>query len=162
RPVRLGQDDAAAAARGARPAVGGCRPRLRHRRRQARAAAPRPLSHGVARLRRPALHALARRGADRAGADRPAARPRRRSEAGAGANEGGLVGGRGGWLRLPEEFLLRVGIHDRARAHLEEQRIVVTPTAERPAARETAPGVVALPSAAGGVAIELRGVTKRY
>jgi energy-coupling factor transport system ATP-binding protein len=31
-------------------------------------------------------------------------------ESGAGVGEGDLVVGRGGWLRLPEEFLLRVGI----------------------------------------------------
>jgi ABC-type lipoprotein export system ATPase subunit len=81
-------------------------------------------------------------------------------ESGAGAGEGELVVGRGGWLRLPEEFLLRVGIHDRARAHLDGPRIVVTPVAgDAPAARQAEELPVA---PAGGVAVELRGLTKRY
>jgi ABC-type lipoprotein export system ATPase subunit len=81
-------------------------------------------------------------------------------ESGAGVGEGDLVVGRGGWLRLPEEFLLRVGIRERARAHLEGDRIVVTPVGER--RDPVAAAVVELPSAAGGVAVEARGVTKRY
>lgn len=83
-------------------------------------------------------------------------------EEGPGAGEGELVVGRGGWLRLPEEFLLRAGIRERARAHLEQGRIVVTAAGED-AARARVPEVVALPTAAaGGVAVELRAVTKRY
>jgi ABC-type lipoprotein export system ATPase subunit len=81
-------------------------------------------------------------------------------ESGAGAGEGELVVGRGGWLRLPEEFLLRVGIHERARAHLEGGQIVVTPVAGDAPARAS---LAALPSArTGTVSVELRAVTKHY
>jgi ABC-type lipoprotein export system ATPase subunit len=38
-----------------------------------------------------------------------------------------IVVGRGGWLRLPEELLLRAGIGPHATARLEEGRIVVAP-----------------------------------
>ena len=39
-----------------------------------------------------------------------------------------IVVGRGGWLRLPEDYLRHVGIRDRATAHLEDDRIVVDAT----------------------------------
>ncbi|HET7045320.1 MAG TPA: ATP-binding cassette domain-containing protein [Gaiellaceae bacterium] len=82
-------------------------------------------------------------------------------ESAAGAGEDELVVGRGGWLRLPEEFLRRAGIGERARAHLEAGRIVVTPAPGAAAAgRDRA--VVELPPAAGGLSVELRGVSKRY
>jgi ABC-type lipoprotein export system ATPase subunit len=81
-------------------------------------------------------------------------------ESGADAGEGELVVGRGGWLRLPEEFLLRVGIRERARAHIDGGRIVVTPAGDAvPAERAD---VVALPQASGGAAVELAGLSKRY
>ncbi|HEY6055194.1 MAG TPA: ATP-binding cassette domain-containing protein, partial [Gaiellaceae bacterium] len=85
-------------------------------------------------------------------------------QSGADAGEGELVVGRGGWLRLPEEFLLRVGIHARARAHLEDGRIVVTPVeGDAEPALQHSPDVVQLPTAAAGAgSVELRGVTKRY
>ncbi len=83
-------------------------------------------------------------------------------ESAAGAGEGELVVGRGGWLRLPEEFLRRVGIHERARAHLEGERIVVTPVREAPRVERPEHVVAALPPTAAGVAVELRGATKRY
>jgi energy-coupling factor transport system ATP-binding protein len=38
-----------------------------------------------------------------------------------------IVVGRGGWLRLPEDLLLRAGIGDRASAALDDGRVVVTP-----------------------------------
>jgi ABC-type lipoprotein export system ATPase subunit len=82
-------------------------------------------------------------------------------QSGAGAGEGELVVGRGGWLRLPEEFLLRVGIRERARAHLDDGRIVVTPVEPEvaPAVQE----IAALPTAgAGAVTLELRGARKDY
>lgn len=43
----------------------------------------------------------------------------------AGAESDAIVVGRGGWLRLPEEYLRRAGIHSRAAARLERQEIVV-------------------------------------
>ena len=42
------------------------------------------------------------------------------------AGEGTIVVGRGGWLRLPQEFLERAGIGSRAAASLEDDRIVVS------------------------------------
>jgi putative ABC transport system ATP-binding protein len=42
------------------------------------------------------------------------------------AGEGTIVVGRGGWLRLPQEFLERAGIGTRAAASLEDGRIVVS------------------------------------
>ena len=42
------------------------------------------------------------------------------------AGEGTIVVGRGGWLRLPQEFLERAGIGSRAAASLEDGRIVVS------------------------------------
>src|SRR5439155_26646724 len=39
--------------------------------------------------------------------------------------EGAIVVGRGGWLRLPEEFLRRAGIRSRATARLDEDAIIV-------------------------------------
>ena len=41
-----------------------------------------------------------------------------------------IVVGRGGWLRLPEELLLRAGIGERATAQLESGKVVVSPAAE--------------------------------
>jgi ABC-type lipoprotein export system ATPase subunit len=38
-----------------------------------------------------------------------------------------IVVGRGGWLRLPEELLLRAGIGERATAQLESGKVVVSP-----------------------------------
>ncbi len=55
-----------------------------------------------------------------------------------------IVIGRGGWLRLPEELLLRAGIGDRAVARLSDGHLVVepvagsAPTAEPPAAGDPA------------------------
>jgi ABC-type lipoprotein export system ATPase subunit len=69
-------------------------------------------------------------------------------QSGVGAGEGELVVGRGGWLRLPEEFLLRVGIRERARAHLEGGRIVVTPV--EPEVAPAADEIARLPTAGAG------------
>ena len=41
-------------------------------------------------------------------------------------SDGTIVVGRGGWLRLPEEYLRRVNIQTRATARVEGERIVVT------------------------------------
>jgi ABC-type lipoprotein export system ATPase subunit len=53
------------------------------------------------------------------------------------AGEATIVVGRGGWLRLPQEFLERAGIGDRAAAALEDDRIVVSAAGE--GMREQAP-----------------------
>src|SRR5207244_7701581 len=49
-----------------------------------------------------------------------------REEWARGGGEDAIVVGRGGWLRLPEEFLHRAGIRTRAVARLEDHAIVVT------------------------------------
>jgi ABC-type lipoprotein export system ATPase subunit len=73
-----------------------------------------------------------------------------------------IVVGKGGWLRLPEELLLRAGIGDRARAHLASGTVVVAP------APGTASNTVLLapetlaPAGAGGMVASVRGLTKTY
>ena len=73
-----------------------------------------------------------------------------------------IVVGRGGWLRLPEEFLLRAGIRDRAVARVEDNAIVVHgPSRERvfqPQAREAAR--IAPPP--GRVVAEAHALTRDY
>ncbi len=73
-----------------------------------------------------------------------------------------IVVGRGGWLRLPEELLLRAGIGDRARATLDRGGIVVTPagTASEPATEPVAAPVCRPARGADAVAVETRAVTK--
>jgi ABC-type lipoprotein export system ATPase subunit len=77
-----------------------------------------------------------------------------------------IVVGRGGWLRLPEELLLRAGIGDRASATLDDGRVVVTaaPGSSTPA-REPAvhgDGAIAARPAKGGVVVRVRRLTKSY
>ena len=82
---------------------------------------------------------------------------------------GTIVVARGGWLRLPEELLLRAGIVDRATARFEENGVVVKaarePGSSRPVHALPAPppgrdqasdGLLAAPVVQG------RGVTRRY
>jgi ABC-type lipoprotein export system ATPase subunit len=75
------------------------------------------------------------------------------------AGEATIVVGRGGWLRLPQEFLERAGIGDRAAAALEDDRIVVSAAGE--GVREEAP---ASPAAAlpGRPVATLTGVVKTH
>jgi ABC-type lipoprotein export system ATPase subunit len=72
-----------------------------------------------------------------------------------------IVVGRGGWLRLPEELLLRAGIGTRASARFESGGVVVTPAGEREAATET-PVEADTPSAPGALVAEARGVARHY
>jgi ABC-type lipoprotein export system ATPase subunit len=80
-------------------------------------------------------------------------------------DEGGdaIVVGRGGWLRLPEELLLRAGIGAKATARFEDGGVVVAPAAGTSVepARPSDPGVLA-PAAVGVVVAELHGVERRY
>jgi ABC-type lipoprotein export system ATPase subunit len=75
-----------------------------------------------------------------------------------------IVVGRGGWLRLPEELLLRAGIGERATATLEPGRVVVAPAADsapgRPAAAE--PERAAATPVDGGTVVRVRGLVKSY
>jgi ABC-type lipoprotein export system ATPase subunit len=81
-----------------------------------------------------------------------------------------IVVGRGGWLRLPEEYLRHTGIDSRATARVEEGSIVVSPAGtdaeEAPAKRSQTPGPARLPRQgprppAEEVA-EIRELTKTY
>lgn len=82
---------------------------------------------------------------------------------GNGGGEEALVVGKGGWVRLPEELVLRAGLGDRARAALSDAGIVLSSTgpsplnAEAPAA---APEALALSD--GRVVAETRGLRKTY
>ena len=102
---------------GARPAVGGHRPRVRPRPREAAGAAARLVPHGDARLRRPALRPDARVGADRS---RPGRDPLALRGEPRGARD-----------RRADELLERVGLLERRGAHPtelsggEQQRIAV-------------------------------------
>jgi len=73
-----------------------------------------------------------------------------------------IVVGRGGWLRLPEEYLLRAGITSRASARVEGDRIVVSPAE---AGGEAAPKTVELrirERRRRGVIARLSAVEKRF
>jgi ABC-type lipoprotein export system ATPase subunit len=80
------------------------------------------------------------------------------------AGEESIVVGRGGWLRLPEELLLRAGIGSRARAELAGKGIVVSPADERsPAPNEGSREQVASPRAvSSGVVVVTRSLSKTY
>jgi ABC-type lipoprotein export system ATPase subunit len=72
-----------------------------------------------------------------------------------------IVVGRGGWLRLPEELLLRAGIGTKATARFEEGRVVVTPVGER---AEQVPDTVPVSDTSGAarVVVAARGLRKGY
>ena len=73
-----------------------------------------------------------------------------------------IVVGRGGWLRLPEELLLRAGIGTKATARFEDGTVVVEPSGDR----IDAPGVSDIPKApdtsAGRVVLTAEGLSHRY
>jgi ABC-type lipoprotein export system ATPase subunit len=74
-----------------------------------------------------------------------------------------IVVGRGGWLRLPEELLLRAGIGTHATARFADGSVVVEPRAG--ARVDQVPGTVPLPGTAlpdAPVVVEARGLQKRY
>jgi ABC-type lipoprotein export system ATPase subunit len=77
------------------------------------------------------------------------------------AAEDAIVVGRGGWLRLPEELLLRAGITARATARLEDDAIVVTSAEGQAAPRLSGLQPLSLPGDARVVA-EVRGLTRRF
>jgi ABC-type lipoprotein export system ATPase subunit len=78
-----------------------------------------------------------------------------------------IVVGRGGWLRLPEDLLLRAGIGERASATLADGRVVVTP-APGTSARVDEPisdgdgGAATAPSAERDVLVRVHRLTKGY
>ena len=73
-----------------------------------------------------------------------------------------IVVGRGGWLRLPEELLLRAGIGGRATARFESGAVLVEPTGERAPTPE--PGERSEPgSRAPGTQVAVaHGLVKRF
>jgi ABC-type lipoprotein export system ATPase subunit len=76
-----------------------------------------------------------------------------------------IVVGRGGWIQLPEELLLRAGIQTRARARVEEGAVVVEPVGEREAAPERVERTIREPRAApreASLVAELHDVSKAY
>ena len=72
-----------------------------------------------------------------------------------------IVVARGGWLRLPEELLLRAGIGTRATARFEHGGVVVTPAGEPQPVSDTVP-VSDTFSKSGPLVAEARGVERRY
>ena len=81
---------------------------------------------------------------------------------GAGS-DGTIVVGRGGWLRLPEEYLRRAGIQARATARMEGERIVVSSADVAP--REVIGPMAAEPlgaPVAGGVLVRARGLVRTF
>jgi ABC-type lipoprotein export system ATPase subunit len=77
-----------------------------------------------------------------------------------------IVVGRGGWLRLPEELLLRAGIGERATAQLDAGSIVVSPAAGSPRAPVPPSHVqgqtLDKSETAGAIVASVRGLTKSY
>jgi ABC-type lipoprotein export system ATPase subunit len=88
----------------------------------------------------------------------------------AGGDDGAIVVGRGGWLRLPEDLLRSAGIDRHATARLRDDSLVVEPTGLRVETTQARPTPVApaQPSRSEGLsvvstqAMEARGLTKRY
>ncbi len=80
------------------------------------------------------------------------------------ASDGAIVVGRGGWLRLPEEYLRRAGIETRATARVEGERIVVTSADARPTAPVGEEGARPLTAAAseGGVLVRASELVKTF
>jgi ABC-type lipoprotein export system ATPase subunit len=73
-----------------------------------------------------------------------------------------IVVGRGGWLRLPEELLLRAGIGGKATARFEDGGVVVTPTAGHSVESTQSLGAPLTPAAAGTTVASGHGLTRRY
>jgi ABC-type lipoprotein export system ATPase subunit len=74
-----------------------------------------------------------------------------------------IVVGRGGWLRLPEELLLRAGIGTKAVATFEHGALVVAPAVGSARAEQAPkPALIAGAPTAGRVVAEARGLVKRY
>jgi ABC-type lipoprotein export system ATPase subunit len=73
-----------------------------------------------------------------------------------------IVVGRGGWLRLPEELLLRAGIGTKATARLAEGGVVVEASGERAAVQQASTPAAAPGSASTRIAARARGLARRY
>jgi ABC-type lipoprotein export system ATPase subunit len=85
------------------------------------------------------------------------------AETGRDGNEGeSIVVGRGGWIRLPEEFLQRSRIVTRASARVEGSEIVITGDEAVPQGEVAAPAPVRRRPAAAAPVAELRRVEKVF
>jgi ABC-type lipoprotein export system ATPase subunit len=78
-----------------------------------------------------------------------------------GASSDTIVVGRGGWLRLPEELLLRAGIGAKAEARFDHGGVVVTPVGEGPPAK-VSDTVLVSDTSAGEVVASATGLTRSY
>jgi ABC-type lipoprotein export system ATPase subunit len=78
-----------------------------------------------------------------------------------GGDSDTIVVGRGGWLRLPEELLLRAGIGAKATARFESGGVIVEPSGERANQKVSVTAAVSDTSAAPVLATA-RGLTRRY
>ena len=77
-------------------------------------------------------------------------------------DSGTIVVGRGGWLRLPEELLLRAGIGEKATARIAEGRLTIEPAAGTEVAMPVRGGRRAPGPPPGRVVVEARGLHKSY
>jgi ABC-type lipoprotein export system ATPase subunit len=73
-----------------------------------------------------------------------------------------IVVGRGGWLRLPEELLLRAGIGAKATARFTDGGIVVEPSGERQAEEQGSDPVPGSDASPGAVVAAARGLQLSY
>jgi ABC-type lipoprotein export system ATPase subunit len=73
-----------------------------------------------------------------------------------------IVVGRGGWLRLPEELLLRAGIGAKATARFEEGGVVVSPVGAAPQQVSDSVPVSDTTVSPGRLVVEARGLRKAY
>ena len=73
-----------------------------------------------------------------------------------------IVVGRGGWLRLPEELLLRAGIGSHATATFEGGALVVAPAAGREVAQTVSDTTVSDTSEETHRVVDAHGLAKRY
>src|SRR5262249_12382882 len=75
-----------------------------------------------------------------------------------------IVVGRGGWLRLPEELLLRAGIRSRATARIEDGEIVVASgeASGGEAQKSRTPGPGGARPRGGRVVASVRGLQRTY
>ena len=73
-----------------------------------------------------------------------------------------IVVGRGGWLRLPEELLLRAGIATKAVARFEDGAVVVAPAGDPQPGVAPAPELVEAAAPPGPVVVSAERLAKRY
>jgi ABC-type lipoprotein export system ATPase subunit len=73
-----------------------------------------------------------------------------------------IVVGRGGWVRLPEEYLARAGIRERARARLEGAKIVLSGAENEPSGDDGPRSATPLRTERTAVVADVRALEKSY